>query len=92
MSHTRQTKHGIPASSEMLLETLPGAFFVVDDEVTILYANARAQALAGTTREEFLGKSLWRGAPHLVSTTLYQAIQKTKQTREATDVTYLSPV
>ena len=75
-----------------MLETLPDALFVVDDADTIVYANARAQAMPGTTREEVCGASLWRCAPHLVSTSLYQAVQKTRQTREPTEVDYVSPI
>ena len=75
-----------------ILETLPGALFFIDDAGTIVYANASAQALIGATPEELCGTSFWRCAPHLVSTSLYQAVQKTKQTREPTDVAYVSPV
>ena len=63
MSKTKQTSRVTPASSETLirmLETLPDALFVVDDADTIVYANARAQAMLGATREEVCGTSLWR--------------------------------
>jgi PAS domain S-box-containing protein len=95
MSTTKQTRRVTPTSSETLirlLETLPDALFVVDDADTIVYANARAQAMTGATREDVFGKPLWRCAPHLVSTSLYQAVQKTKQTREPTEVEYVTPV
>jgi PAS domain S-box-containing protein len=95
MSHTKQTRRVTPASSETLLtilETLPGALFVVDYAATIVYANASALAMTGATREDVFGQSLWRCAPQLVSTSLYQAVQKTKQTREPTEVEYVSPV
>ena len=95
MSNTKQTKCVIPTSCEKLLtilEALPGALFVVDDAATIVYANASAQALLGTTREDVLGKPLWRGAPQLVSTALYQAVQQTRQTRKPAEVEYVSPV
>ncbi len=94
MSNAKQAKRVTAASRETLitiLETLPGALLVVDDAETIVYANASAQAILCTTREEICGKSFWRGAPHLVSTPLYQAVQKAKQTREPTDVAYMSP-
>lgn len=78
--------------SFIFFEALPGALFVVDDAATIVYANASAQAMPGATREDVCGKSLWCYAPHLVSTSLYQAVQKTKQTREPTEVEYISPV
>ncbi|GHO62763.1 hypothetical protein KSC_016550 [Ktedonobacter sp. SOSP1-52] len=95
MSNTEQTKRLTPASSETLLtllETLPGALFVVDDAAKIVYANTSAQALLGATREDVVGKPLWRGAPQLVSTALYQAVQQTRQTRAPAEVEYVSPV
>jgi PAS domain S-box-containing protein len=95
MSNAKQTRRVTPVSRETLLhilETLPGALFVVDDAVTVVYANARAQALLGTTREEVCGQSFWRCAPQLVSMSLYQSVQKTKQTCEPTEVAYVSPV
>src|SRR5262245_38826672 len=95
MLDTPQTKRLTPASSEALLhmlETLPGALFVLDDAATIVYANASAQVMLGATREDVLGKPLWRGAPQLVSTALYQAVQQTRQTRTPAEVEYVSPV
>lgn len=75
-----------------LLETLPGALFVVDDTETIVYANTRAQVMAGAISEACIGNSFWRSAPQLVSPALFQALRKTKQSREATAVAYRSPV
>ncbi len=95
MSHTKQTRRLTPASSETLLtmlETLPGAFFFLNDSDTIVYANAQAQVITGATREELHGNPFWRSAPHLVSTALYQAVLKTRQTQEPTEVEYGSPV
>src|SRR5258708_8336423 len=95
MSNTPQTTSLTRRRSETLLhmlETLPGAFFVLDDAATIVYANASAQAILGATQEDALGKPLWRGAPQLVSTALYQAVQKANQTRKPAEVEYVSPV
>ncbi len=95
MSNTKQSKRVTPASSETLLtllETLPGALFVIDDDATNVYANASAQAMLGSTREDLCGKSLWSCAPQLVSTSLYQAVLKARQTRKLTKVEYCSPV
>ncbi|WP_420799349.1 PAS domain S-box protein [Ktedonospora formicarum] len=95
MLKTRHITRLTPESHETLLtilETLPGALFVLDDASIIIYANASAQALLGTTPETLVGNSFWGCAPQLVSTALYQAIQKTKQTRALTDVQYVSSV
>ncbi|EFH81057.1 PAS domain-containing sensor histidine kinase [Ktedonobacter racemifer] len=88
MSNAKQTRRVTPGSRE----TLPDALFVVDDTETIVYANASAQAITGTTPEELRRNSFWRCVPRLVSTPLYQAVQKAKQTREPTEVEYVSPV
>src|SRR5258708_1004563 len=95
MSNAKQTKRVTPASSETLLtmlETLPGALFVVDDADTIVYANASAQTLTGAPPQDCLGNPFWRCAVQLVSTALYQAVRKTRQSREPTEVEYRSPV
>src|SRR5258708_16008657 len=95
MSNAKQTKRVTLPSCETLLhilETLPDALFVVDDAGMIVYANASAQAMLGATPEAWRGNSFWRCASHLVSTSLYQAVQKTKETREPTEVEYVSPV
>jgi PAS domain-containing protein len=58
MSNAKQTRRLTPTSSETLitmLETLPGALFVVDDAQTIVYANASAQTLTGAPPQDCLG-------------------------------------
>src|SRR6266852_7070483 len=95
MSNAKQTECDTFASRETvntLVVTLPGALFVVDDTQTIVYANARAQAMLGATPEELRGNSFWPSAPQLVSTALYQAVLRTRQTQEPTEVEYGSPV
>jgi PAS domain S-box-containing protein len=95
MSNTTQPKRFTPASSETLLtmlEMLPGAFFVLDETDTIVYANASAQAMLSAPPKALCGNSFWYCAPHLVSTALSQAVQKTRQTRAPTEVEYVSPV
>src|SRR5713226_6976138 len=95
MSNAKQTECDTLAWRETLItmvETLSGALFVIDDTQTIVYANARAQVITGATPEELRGNSFWPSAPHLVSTALYQAVLKTRQTQEPTEVEYGSPV
>jgi PAS domain S-box-containing protein len=95
MLKIKQTKRLTRRRSETLLtllEALPDALFVVNDAATIVYANASAQTLTGAPPEALRGNSFWRCAPHLVSTALYQAVRKTRQTRTLTEVQYVSPV
>ena len=93
MSKAKQTECDAPASRETrltMMETLCGALFFIDDTETIVYANASAQAITGATREELRGNSFWPSAPQLVSTALYQAVLRTRQTQEPTEVEYAS--
>jgi PAS domain S-box-containing protein len=95
MSNTKQTERDTLASRETLItmiETLSGALFFINDTQTIVYANASAQAITGATLAELCGNPFWRSAPQLVSTALYQAVLKTRQTQEPTEVEYGSPV
>ncbi len=95
MSNAKQIECDTLASRETLItmiETLSGALFFIDDTETIVYANASAQVITGATLEELRGNPFWRSAPQLVSTALYQAVLKTRQTQEPTEVEYVSPV
>ncbi|GHO87120.1 hypothetical protein KSZ_51260 [Dictyobacter formicarum] len=87
MSTTNQTNH-----LRQILEALPGAVFVLNDTDTIVYANARAQAITRAAPEAFLGTSFWRSVPHLVSSTLYQAVRTSTQRQELTEVEYCSSI
>ncbi|EFH82875.1 PAS domain S-box protein [Ktedonobacter racemifer] len=95
MSKTKRTERLTPASSETLLhmlKTLPDALFLVNDAETIKYVNTSAQTMTGSSREALLGNSFWHGAPQLLSPSLYQAMRKTRQTQEPTEVEYWSPM
>src|SRR5258708_30304546 len=95
MSNTKQTERDTLASRETLItmiETLSGALFFINDTQTIVYANASAQVITGATLAELCGNPFWRSPPQLVSTGLYQAVVKTRQTQEPTEVEYGSPV
>src|SRR6266481_6362024 len=95
MSNAKQTECDMLASCETLItmiETLPGALFFIDDTQTIVYANARAQVITGATLEELRGNPFLRAVPQLVSTALYQAVLRTRQTQEPAEVEYCSPV
>src|SRR5258706_4601254 len=95
MSNAKQIECDTLAWRETLItmiETLSGALFFINDTQTIVYANASAQAITGATLAELCGNPFWRSAPQLVSTALYQAVLKTRQTQEPTEVEYGSPV
>ena len=75
-----------------LLELLPDAVLFLDGAGKIQYANARAATMVGTSASELLGQTLLIGAPHLVTTLLYQAVREIVQTCIPLQVEYRSPV
>jgi PAS domain S-box-containing protein len=95
MATTKLNRRPPPVSRKRrstLLEALPGALFVIDGDATIVYANMRAQIMTGVPLESLHANSFWNGASQLVSPVLYQAVQKTRQTREPTEVAYVAPL
>ncbi|GHO62841.1 hypothetical protein KSC_017330 [Ktedonobacter sp. SOSP1-52] len=74
-----------------LLETLPYALIVLDKTATILYANAKATTMVGGSKHELAGSVLWQSAPHLVTTTLYQAVITALRTCQPLEVEYHVP-
>ncbi|GHO45057.1 PAS domain S-box protein [Ktedonospora formicarum] len=95
MSKAKSSKRPTQHRSEALLtllESLPGALFIIDDASIIVYANASAQSIIGVSPGTFVGNNFWHSTPRLVSPALYQATQKCKQTREPIEVEYVSPV
>jgi PAS domain S-box-containing protein len=57
--------HAGPAGVDLLpfLDAMPAAFFFLDAEWAIRYANAEAERLLGRSRDALLGTSLWDAVP-----------------------------
>ena len=65
--------------SERLRGTLEGmsdAFFLLDDNWKFAFINSTAEALLQKTREDLLGKSIWREFPEAVGTSFEEHYQR----------------
>ena len=60
------TERDAEARVDRVLETMPGAFFLVDDEWRFSYVNAAAQRLVGVPRDRLLGAVVWDVFPAAV--------------------------
>jgi PAS domain S-box-containing protein len=64
------------APSVDVLERLPAAFVLLDDEWRIAYANARSELLLGRRRARLMGRTLWQVVPELVGTRFENAFRE----------------
>jgi PAS domain S-box-containing protein len=64
------------APSADVLERLPAAFVLLDDEWRIAYANARSERLLGRRRARLMGRTLWQVVPDLVGTRFENAFRE----------------
>src|SRR5690348_16182143 len=74
-----------------LLDTLPDALFIVNDEQRIQYANAAAEKRTGTLQQDLIGNSLWQSAPYISSWELHQALTQVIHQRRPLSIEYCSP-
>lgn len=77
-----------------ILDLLPDALLMVDQENTIFYANATAEAMAGATRGAFLGKNIWQcpNTPRVINAPLYNTFFQATHTHTPLQVEYVSPL
>ena len=58
------------------LESIADGFFTVDRDWRFTHVNGRAERMAGRTREELIGRELWREFPLLVGTAFEHAYRR----------------
>ncbi|UJP39622.1 SpoIIE family protein phosphatase [Cellulomonas palmilytica] len=56
------------ARMDRVLETMPGAFFLLDDEWRFRYVNSSGERMLGFPRDELVGGTLWELFPFVVGT------------------------
>lgn len=67
---------------ESLLDTVPGAFAIVDSDGRWQYLNAAAASLAGRSRADLLGRSVEEVRPDLVQAGLLRLLEDARQQRK----------
>ncbi|GCE31958.1 PAS domain-containing sensor histidine kinase [Dictyobacter alpinus] len=75
-----------------LLETIPSAIIFLDQNGTVIYANARATEIMKVTEPGLTGTILWESVPSLVVTPLYTAVGTAMCTQQSLNIMYDSPL
>jgi len=71
-------------SPEVILESIPDAFFALDTEWRFTYLNAQAEALLERSCDELLGQNVWDEFPDAVSLDFYEKYHEAVRENEAT--------
>jgi PAS domain S-box-containing protein len=75
-----------------ILESIPDAFYAVDQGWRIAYVNAPAEAMWGRRRDELLGKDIWQEFPDMVGSAAHEMILRAARERRPADLEAVSPV
>src|SRR5262249_8449021 len=86
------TSPGSDLAHPSLVDRFSDAVIFVDKTATILAANERAGAIVGTDPHMLPGRSFWQAAPHLITTTFYQAVVHAIRIHTSFQVVYRSPI
>ena len=66
---SRQAHRELSEQRRRILESITDAFVAVDEEWTLTYVNAQAEAFLERDREELLGNNLWNEFPEAIGST-----------------------
>jgi PAS domain S-box-containing protein len=72
----RQARPGPSEQPTRILESITDAFVAVDDEWTLTYVNAQAEAFLERAREDLLGRTLWNEFPEAMGSTFEKKYER----------------
>ena len=79
----------LSADAQAILESMGDAFYALDGEWRIVYANRRALAFWGTTATEVIGQVIWQRFPQMVGTLNEQVLRRVRD--EQRMITFEAP-
>jgi PAS domain S-box-containing protein len=75
-----------------ILESISDAFVAVDEQWRFTYVNRKAEELWGRSREELLGKDIWKEFSQAVDSESYRQIKRAMEEGVTTEFETVSPV
>ena len=82
---SRQVHREVSEQRRRILESITDAFVALDDDWTLTYVNAQAEAFLDRSRDELLGNNLWDEFPEAIGSTFqdkYEAAVREETTVE----------
>src|SRR6478672_5320489 len=75
-----------------MLEHIPNAFYALDKDFRIIYANKKILQLLGKPEEELIGQNLWELFPAWVGTPVYHSFHSAINGGEPISIESYSPL
>jgi diguanylate cyclase (GGDEF)-like protein/PAS domain S-box-containing protein len=95
VTERNRTRAALQQSKDRLhavLESIGDAFFTVDREWRVTYANRKTADFIGRTQDAVIGKLIWEAAPEILASAAFPYYRKAMQTGEQTFFdTYYEP-
>ena len=79
----------LSADAQAILESMGDAFYALDGEWRIVYANRRALAFWGVSADEVVGRVIWERFPQLLDTVNERVLRQVREDRQV--ITFEAP-
>ena len=79
----------LSADAQAILESMGDAFYALDSDWRIVYANQRALAFWQVTADDVIGRIIWERFPHLIGTLNEQVLRRVRAEQQA--ITFEAP-
>jgi PAS domain S-box-containing protein len=90
---SREAHREISEQRRRILESITDAFVALDEDWTLTYVNAQAEALLERPREELLGQNVWDEFPEAVGSTFQEKYETAiEESRTVEFLEYYSPL
>jgi PAS domain S-box-containing protein len=83
------TSTPLSLDAQAILESMGDAFYALDSDWRIVYANQRALAFWQVTADDVIGRIIWERFPHLIGTLNEQVLRRVRAEQQA--ITFEAP-
>ena len=83
---------GLSSDARAILESMGDAFYALDDQWRIVYANQHALDFWGCSRSDVVGQVIWRRFPEMVGTVNEDVIRRARRERQVITFEAASPI
>jgi len=91
LSAVHQAHRQISEKRKRILESITDAFLAVDEDWTVTYVNAQAEAFLKRSREELVGRTVWDEFPQAIGSTFQDKYERAVEEQTTVEFTEYHP-